>query len=200
MSGLIMDATLSMKGRGAGGKAVHKSGESPPPDPESLEGVIELYQARLLRFAFRVLNNEDAAQDVVKETFIRLDTNFDQIAERGVSLKGWLFCAAHNAAVDYIRKESRRQLLHDRQLKQANLFRSDPAAQTGRDERRGLVLQHLNALKPKEREVLVLRLQEGMSYKEIAGVLKRSEGYVEALMHAATKQLSGCLQQAGEVS
>ena len=61
-------------------------------------------------------------------------------------------------------------------------------------------MQHLNVLKPKEREVLVLRLQEEMSYKEIAAVLKRSEGYVGTLIHTATKKLSQSLRQAGVVS
>ncbi|MCK4563642.1 MAG: sigma-70 family RNA polymerase sigma factor, partial [Verrucomicrobia bacterium] len=60
--------------------------------------------------------------------------------------------------------------------------------------------RHLHVLKPKERSVLVLRLQEQMSYKEIATVLKRSEGYVGTLVHAATKKLSQSLKQAGVVS
>ena len=193
MSGMTMVGTVTMENQ-------VKARESNPPAPESLEGAMELYQSSLLRYASRVLNNEEAAQDVVQETFIRLNENLDKIAERGVPLKGWLFRTTHNAAVDYIRKESRRRLLHDRQSKQADLFRSDPAAQNERDERQALVMRHLNTLKPKEREVLVLRLQEGMSYKEIAAVLKRSEGYVGTLIHTATKKLSRCLQQAGTIA
>ena len=172
----------------------------PEPNNLNLEGVMEQYQAALLRYATRVLNNEDAAQDVVQEAFIRFHGNMGKIARRGVQVKGWLFRTTHNAAVDYIRKESRRRLLHQRQSKQADLFTSDPDAQRNRDERQELVLQRLNILKPKEREVLVLRLQEGMSYKEIAGVLKRSEGYVGTLIHTATKKLTKSLRQAGVVS
>ncbi len=166
----------------------------------SLEDAMEQYQGALLRYAARVLNNADAAQDVVQETFIRLNGNLGKIQARGVQVKGWLFRTAHNAAVDYIRKESRRRNLHERQSKQADLFANDPEAQQERDEKQALVMQHLSALKPKEREVLVLRLQEGMSYKEIANVLKRSEGYVGTLIHTATKKLSQSLRQAGVVS
>lgn len=168
--------------------------------PETLEEAVEFYQASLLRYATRVLNNADAAQDVVQETFIRLNGNLDKIRQRGVPLKGWLFRTTHNAAVDYIRKESRRRLLHERQSKQADLFCNDPSRQQERDEKQALVMRHLNTLKAKEREVLVLRLQEGMSYKEIAGILKRSEGYVGTLLHTATRKLSLHLQQAGVVS
>ena len=174
--------------------------ESNPPIPSSLEDAMEQYQSALLRYATRVLNNEDAAQDVVQEAFIRLHGNLDSIKTRGVQVKGWLFRTTHNAAVDYIRKESRRRMLHEKQSRQADLFSNDPTAQQERDEKQALVMRHLNTLKPKEREVLVLRLQEGMSYKEIAAVLKRSEGYVGTLIHTATKKLSRSLRQAGVVS
>ncbi len=169
----------------------------PVSDNLNLEGAMKEYQSVLLRYASRVLNNEDAAQDVVQEAFIRLHANWDKIAERGVPLKGWLFRTTHNAAVDYIRKESRRRRLHQRQSNETDSHVSD---QHDRDERHELVFRHLHVLKPKERSVLVLRLQEQMSYKEIATVLKRSEGYVGTLVHAATKKLSQSLKQAGVVS
>jgi RNA polymerase sigma factor (sigma-70 family) len=160
-----------------------------------LESVMEQYQSALLRYATRVLNNEDAAQDVVQETFIRLNSNLNKIAARGMHLKGWLFRTTHNVAVDYIRKESRRRVLHQKQANQTETSWSD-----NKDERKELVLQYLNVLKPREREVLVLRLQEGMSYKEIASVIRRSEGYVGTLIHTATKKLTQSLRQAGVVS
>ncbi|HEY5621466.1 MAG TPA: sigma-70 family RNA polymerase sigma factor [Pontiella sp.] len=161
---------------------------------------MEQYQAALLRYAARVLNNEEAAQDVVQETFIRLHGSMEKITERGIQLKGWLFRTAHNAAVDYIRKESRRRSLHERQSRQADLYADDCRERQFRDERQELVLQRLNLLKPKEREVLVLRLQEGMSYKEIADVLHRSEGYVGTLIYTATRKLSKSLRQTGVIS
>jgi RNA polymerase sigma-70 factor (ECF subfamily) len=166
----------------------------------NLEGIMEQYQSALLRYAARVLNNEDAAQDVVQEAFIRLHGNMEKITARGVHLKGWLFRTTHNAAVDYIRKESRRQKLHQKQSNEMKPYAPDSEVQQNTEERQALVMQHLNILKPKEREVLVLRLQEEMSYKEIAAVLKRSEGYVGTLIHTATKKLSQSLRQAGVIS
>ena len=88
-----------------------------------------------------------------------------------------------------VRKESRKV-----EIRNDGNGDSDPA------QRQALVLGHLNALKPKEREVLVLRMQEGMSYNEIAKVLKRSEGHVGTLIHTATRKLTQSLRQAGVVS
>ena len=172
----------------------------PEPDDLNLEGVMEQYQSALLRYATRVLNNQTAAQDVVQEAFIRLHANWDEVAGRGAGLKGWLFRTTHNAAVDYIRKETRRRLLHQRQAREAEWYASIHEVRPDQSEQHALVLQYLNILKPKEREVLVLRLQEGMSYKEIASVIQRSEGYVGTLIHTATKKLTQRLRQAGVIS
>lgn len=164
------------------------------PDACSLEAAIERHQAALLRYATRLLNNESFAQDVVQEAFIRLHATWDEVLERGVPLRAWLFRTTHNAAIDTIRKESRRRLLHQRQAEQAVPPSEDDDPQC---ERHALVLHHLHVLKPKEREVLILRLQEGMAYREIADVIGRSEGYVGTLIHSATKTLSQRLRQAG---
>ena len=109
------------------------------------------YQATLLRYATRVLNNADAAQDVVQEAFIRLHGNWEKVQRRGVPIKGWLFRTTHNAAVDYIRKESRRRLLHEKQSKETTLYTEDGADRREHEERHDLVMQHLNILRPRER-------------------------------------------------
>ena len=163
-----------------------------------LEAAIERHQTALLRYATRLLNNESFAQDAVQEAFIRLHAKWEYVMEYDVPIKAWLFRTTHNVAVDLIRKESRRRLLHQRQAEQSDVFAG--SGDSGMSEKQAAVLRHLNVLKPKEREVLILRLQEGMSYQEIADVIQRSEGYVGTLIHSATKKLSQRLRKAGVVS
>jgi RNA polymerase sigma-70 factor (ECF subfamily) len=172
-------------------------GQVAPPGAISLESVIAQHQAALLRYATRLLNNESLAQDVVQEVFIRLDAKWDDVLSRDVPLKAWLFRTTHNAAVDMIRKESRRRLLHQRQAREPV---TESCAGGDQQERYTVVMKNLNALKSKEREVLVLRLQEGMSYREIADMIGRSEGYVGTLIHSATKKLSQRLRDTGIIS
>lgn len=173
---------------------------SPEPKSLNLEDIVEQYQASLLRYATRTANNEEIAQDAVQLTFIRLYKNWNKLKKRGVPIKPWLFRTAHNATVDEIRKESRRRLLHEKQSVESAHCSSQRNTDRENSERFTLVITHLNALKPKEREALVLRLQENMSYKQIADVLGRSEGYVGTLIHSATRKLTKRLKQAGVVS
>jgi RNA polymerase sigma-70 factor (ECF subfamily) len=171
-----------------------------PSGPLNLEGVMGQYQSVLLRYATRLLNNADMANDVVQEAFIRLHANWKHVIELEGLLKPWLFRTTHNVAIDLIRKESRRKLLHQRQSIQMDVYASETESMDDQSARQALILQYVNMLKPKEREVLILRLQEEMSYKEIASIINRSEGYVGTLIHCATKKLSQRLRQAGVIS
>ncbi|MBN2684342.1 MAG: sigma-70 family RNA polymerase sigma factor [Pontiellaceae bacterium] len=169
------------------------------PETLQLETVIDDYQTVLLRYAAGVLNNADAAQDVVQEVFIRLHENWTRLRERGAQLRSWLYRTTHNASVDYIRKESRLRFLHERKSQETAEQQQASARPSHQDELEALVYEHINMLKPREREVLVLRLQDEMSYRQIAEVLDRSEGYVGTLIHTATKKLTQSLRSAGVV-
>jgi len=162
----------------------------------TLEKAMATYQSALLRYAARIVHNQDAAQDIVQLTFIRFYKNMEKIIQDEQQLKGWLFRTAHNVAVDFIRKESRLRLLHFQHALEPTIEKRDGEEEIDKE---AIVLQHLSILKPKEREVLVLRLQEKMSYREIANVLNRSEGYVGTLIHTATKKLTQSLQKAGVI-
>jgi RNA polymerase sigma-70 factor (ECF subfamily) len=58
------------------------------------------------------------------------------------------------------------------------------------DEREALVLECLDALEPNQRQVVLLRLQQGMSYEEIGEITGQSVGYVGNLLHFAVKRLA----------
>jgi RNA polymerase sigma-70 factor (ECF subfamily) len=166
-------------------------------DAAWVEAVVTEHEKPLLRYAMRLVNSPVAAQDVVQNVFIKLvQTPQAQTLEPG-GLKGWLYRVTHNEAVDWIRRESRLHLLHERQS--ADPVFGAPAAADDPDphqERLQLVLAEMRRLRPHEQQVLLLRLQEGLSYSEISAVTGRSEGYVGNILHHAVKKLSGRLARA----
>ncbi len=164
----------------------------------NLETIVAKYEGALLRYATRMLNNSAAAQDVVQEAFIRLSRRWTPRWPDDGRLRQWLYRTAHNAAVDHIRGERRLRQLHERNARQqaASAPPEAPAALDDRDRRR-LVLEHMAQLDPSEREVLLLRLQESMSYADIARVTGRRVGTVGCLLHNATRKLADSLKKAG---
>ena len=167
-----------------------------------MEAIVAEYETALLRYAARMLNNPTAARDVVQHTFIKLVRGWKPGMHASPSLKSWLYRVTHNEAIDYIRRESRLQVLHE---KQAN----DPAMSVctnGQNcpmtdgEKHDAVLSLMHTLHPREQQVLLLRLEEGLSYREISRVTGRSEGNVGNLLHHTVRKLSISLKKAGVIT
>ena len=178
-----------------------KPEDAKPEGAGALDAVVRAHEAALLRYAARLLNNAGAAEDVVQTAFIRLHAHWHESrAWADDHLRNWLFKTTHNAAVDYIRSEERRRKLHEAHAEEAaQEAPSEQAAQVDGDEKMRLALENMSALDDAEREVLILRLQEGLSYKQIAKVTGRSEGNVGCLLHFAVKKLSMRLKKAGAI-
>ena len=172
----------------------------PETDDLNLEVVMTRHQTALWRYTLRVLNNRNAAQAVVQETFIQLHAHWDAVNGQGTDLKAWLFRTAHKITFATIRKASRCRLLNPRQAMETDWAVSAHELRQVHDARHIAMLQHLTSLKPAEREVLVLRSQERMSCQEIALVIHRPEAYVRSLVHTATDRLIQRLRQEGVLS
>jgi len=166
----------------------------------NLETIVAKYEGALLRYATRLLNNAAVAQDVVQEAFIRLSRRWTPGWPDDGRLRQWLYRTAHNAAIDYIRGEQRRRRLYERSaLEQPDSAPAEAPATLDAADRRRLVLDRIARLDPSEREVLLLRLQEGMSYAEIARVTGRRVGTVGCLLHTATRKLTESLRKTGVI-
>lgn len=152
--------------------------------------IMDTYAPALTRYAGRFVRDESAAQDVVQTAFIRLFRLDDARKPSPGSLKSWLYRVTHNAAVDHIRAEQRRKRLHEEHADVEKANRPD-----GNDSRMSDVLAKVHVLPEKEQQVLLLRLQEGLSYTEISEITGLKEGYVGYLLHNAVKKLSIAIRQ-----
>ena len=164
-----------------------------------IEQTMNEMQTPLLRYACRLVNDEAAAHDVVQESFIKLHRFAEQSNAFPEKVSSWLYRVTHNQAVDYIRKEQRRREVHQQQSEQRELFLSNNAA-SDRTERMAMALEHLNDLAPRDRQVILLRLQEGKTYEEIADIMEITVGNVGFLLHHAVKKLSEHLKKRGALS
>jgi RNA polymerase sigma factor (sigma-70 family) len=148
--------------------------------------VIAAFQMPLLRYAARLMNNATLAQDAVQNAWVKLSKRVPPVEEPSDEVRNWLYKVVHNESVDIIRAEERRRKLHESySAEQETSYLPD----TGLDEREELVLSCLSALSPLQRQVVLLRLQQGLSYEDIAQVVGEKSGYVGNLLHHAIKLL-----------
>jgi RNA polymerase sigma-70 factor, ECF subfamily len=119
-----------------------------------------------------------AAEDVAQESFMRLYHKAWRTLPAGEA-RFWLFRVARNLALNELGRCRTRRRLFERVVAAFNAPAPDPESEYEAAERRGLVLELLGRLPEPQRAALLLREQEEMSYREIAGVLGVSEAKVK---------------------
>ncbi|MEI7900355.1 MAG: RNA polymerase sigma factor [bacterium] len=156
-----------------------------------LTAVIEAFQAPLLRYAARLLNNVTLAQDVVQNTLVKLVRRVPPAEAPTDEVRNWLFKVAHNEAVDLIRSEERKKRLLETYAQQRACETDGGLCfDTGTNEQEQTVLACLAVLPPLQKQVVLLRLQQGLSYEQIGAIIGEKSGYVGNLLHHAVKALA----------
>ena len=165
-----------------------------------METIVSEHETALLRYAARLVNSPTAAQDVVQNVFIKLFRKWDGHSQPSAKLKSWLFRVTHNEAVDLIRRESRLKVLHEKHAEEQLAICPDGRnCPPSHEEQKATVLSRLKRLHPREQQIVLLRLEQGLSYREIADITGRSEGNVGNILHHAVRKLSTVLQQEGVI-
>jgi RNA polymerase sigma-70 factor (ECF subfamily) len=147
------------------------------------------YVDRVYGYAFYLLGDHHDAEDATERTFLAALAAIDGFRDTGASFRSWLFRIAHNQVANALRSRGRRRDDSlDRVLEPVSS--TDPAAEvTAADDARH-VRAALATLADDRRQVLILRCVDGLSAREIADVLGRSEGAVRVLQHRALRDLA----------
>jgi len=154
---------------------------------EWVRGVLREYEGPLVRYAARITGDLDRARDVVQDTFIKLcRENPARIENR---LAEWLFTVCRNQALDLLRKEGRMKPLNEVDLNTRVSPEPSPLALAQQHEEMGWAQRLLEVLPPNQQEVVRLKFQNGLSYKEISRVTNLSVSNVGFLIHTAIKAL-----------
>jgi len=164
-------------------------GDRPNPVLEALER----YEGPLLQYAGHLLGDGDRARDVVQEAFCRLIANppravLGDPAANG-QLASWLYTVCRNLAMDVRRKERRMTTLP------TPLAENRPAAQPGPDtaaqqaEDTERVHAAIDRLPPAQQEVVRLKFQHELSYRQIAEITGKSVTNVGVTLHHAIKAI-----------
>lgn len=158
---------------------------------EFVKQALRDYESPLIGYAVTFLHDVERARDVVQDTFIRL---YQQDVEkvRG-GLKTWLFTVCRNRALDVIRKEKRVVALKEDEMAQVPSTRRTPAERVDLEERVAQMRSGLERLSENQREVILLKFEQGLSYQEISEVTGLSDGNVGFLIHTGLKRLRGFL-------
>jgi RNA polymerase sigma-70 factor (ECF subfamily) len=146
---------------------------------------------------YRIGNHHDA-EDLTEQTFLQAYRHFERARREsdGRPLRPWLIRIAHNLAANYHRDRSRRPTAALDNVEPIEHPHGTERVVEGRERMRE-VMSGLDRLPVDRREALIMRFSLGMSNREIARALGRSDGATKVLIHRAIKQLEEELEPAG---
>ena len=150
------------------------------------------YKHPVLNFIFRMLGNAHDADDVAQDVFVRVYQNLDTY-RAGMKFSTWLFALARNAAIDRLRWRSRHQAGPIESVPEI-VASSGTAEDVNAREIGDQIAAAVAKLPEDQRTAIVLSEYHGMSYAEIAGVMRCSEKSVESRLYRARQTLRAALQ------
>ncbi len=168
---------------------------SPEPSEEWLLGALERYEKPLLKYALGLCGDRELSRDTVQDTFLKLAA--ESIEERPQNLPAWLFSVCRNRLIDIRRKQFRLVPLEDGHLEQDLDGVPAPSARLEASEQSASLLRMVDSLPERERELVRLKFQAGLSYREISAITGITEGHVGYLLHHAVKAMRDHWQREG---
>jgi RNA polymerase sigma-70 factor (ECF subfamily) len=140
-----------------------------------------------VRYAARITRDVERARDVVQDTFLRLCRQ-DQADVDG-HLAEWLFTVCRNRALDVRRKEGRMKILTERAAAAQTSHEPDQAAVAECHDTARHIQTLVDGLPDNQQDVVRLKFQNGLSYREISRITELSVSNVGYLIHTALKKI-----------
>lgn len=134
---------------------------------------------RLFGFVFKLTKDEEDANDLVQDAFMKLWSNRKKVEFK--KAKSWLFTTAHNAFINFIKKAGRQSRMEEGM--------DIPVESKNRFELKEIIDMAMEKLPELQKTILLLRDLEGYNYKEIGDMLNLNESQVKVYLFRARKKI-----------
>lgn len=173
-------------------------------DPSAFEQLVLKYQKQVYNLALRMAGNPDDAFDLSQEAFLRAWRSLDTI-RADAAFSTWLYRLTSNVCIDFLRGAKRRKTVsltfsqEEDEEQQYDLPdpAPDPEECALRAADREALCQAMNDLEVEHRQILTLRVINGLSYSEISEVIGVAEGTVKSRLARARESLRKKLARDG---
>ena len=154
---------------------------------QKFEEILLRFEIPLLQYAVRITGDRERARDVVQETFVKFQRN--GAINRDDEPTTWLFTVCRNAALNVCRKERRMMYLDEELIESREGEQPMPFERLEEEEAAAFLTRIIGTLPPRQQEVLRLKFQNDLSYRQIADITKTTTNNVGVLIHTALKTL-----------
>jgi len=157
-------------------------------DLTAFDEIMIRYERQIYRLCYRFTSNPDDARDLAQDVFVKAFENLASFRKES-SLKTWLYRIATNHCINHVKSygNNARQFVEVTE----SVSQTDSTVQAALEdqEQREHFRTLVKRLPPKQRAILELRIQEQLSYEEIATMSNRSVSTIKASVFFALEKL-----------
>lgn len=161
-------------------------------DAVGISEIIQKYQPGLVRYVGRWLP-EMRAREVVQDTFMKLtQQDFEKIKDK---LGEWLYTVSRNRAMDVLKKDNRITWMGEGEEVHIPDERLNALDMMVAAERKRQIDEAIDSLPESQKICVIMKFQDGLSYKEISDMTGHSINYVGVLIHTGMIKLRKILKE-----
>lgn len=155
--------------------------------------IYRTYLTRIYRFVYYLVNDENLAEDITQDTFIKVWNALPSFSIKKGTMQAYLFRAARNLVIDKQRKKKDSVLTEE--IAESAQSQTDLVNEYAQNEEGKLLKSALETLKESEKQIIILRYFEDLSFKEISNVIGKNDGAVRVEVHRILQKLKKHLKK-----
>jgi RNA polymerase sigma-70 factor (ECF subfamily) len=163
---------------------------------ESFGEIYDIFVERIYRYIYLKVNNKEEAEDLTQQVFTKAWEALPQFKFYKNPFSSWLYSIARNLIIDFYRKKK-----PDFSLDGENALdvvdNLDLVEQFAIQEEVQRVLEFINQLPSEQKDLLLLRFVDDLSYDEIAAIMNKSPLTLRVIQHRALKRLKEIMERNG---
>ncbi|MGK7369973.1 MAG: RNA polymerase sigma factor [Candidatus Halalkalibacterium sp. M3_1C_030] len=152
---------------------------------DAFNNLVEKWQHRIHRFAYRFFPSHDEAMEITQKTFIKAYRKLHTLDD-SEKFSSWIYRIANNLCLDEMKRAGRRRSQSLEAIKNHPIARGitgNPDRSIQQQELGSILQQALNRLPPEQRIVVIMKEYEGLKFREIAEILEEHENTIKSRMY-----------------
>jgi len=155
-------------------------------DSEAFGKLYDQYFKKIYSFIYYRVSQKENTEDLVSETFTKAIANINRFNIHKGTFSSWLYRIARNTVIDYYRTSKNEYSLDNiMELHSENNMANNVDISMSLEE----VREKLSQLNEEQQEIIIMRVWQQLSYKEIAEILGKSEASCKMIFSRGIKEL-----------
>lgn len=156
-------------------------------DKKAFLKIYDKYFQKIYDYAYYRTMNITEAEEITSQTFLKAIENIKSFEYRNISISVWLYKIASNTIIDLYRKNKDTVVYNE--LQHRDDVEKSPEYIIEKKAEHKKLIDYIKVLPSNQQQAVILRYIQGMSYKDIAAVMGKTEGAVKQLLHRALTSL-----------